>query len=170
MKKRLLNCSIIASTLIFIFASVGFAECPMNKVAITIANPAGKIIEICVPASAVGQIGGPNDIVIPATCPCFSQETVESAINADPSIQCHYFEGNNSSGPCKFGICMIGNNYGNASFMTVAADVEGGRCNWGNLPAAPLFVNFCTTQSTDNSFITEEAADACVAILKTFVP
>jgi len=57
-------------------------ECPDGKTAITIVNPAGKVIEICVPdhVAEAGNIGGGNDIVIPATCPCFTLETLDANI------------------------------------------------------------------------------------------
>ena len=84
MKTRFLICSIVVLSLSMFIASAALAECRPGKIEVTIVTPAGKVIVICVPEHAVDQIGGPGDVVIPATCPCFSLEEVELAISNDP--------------------------------------------------------------------------------------
>ena len=81
-------------------------ECPDGKIEVTIVNPAGKVIEICVPEHVVDNIGGGNDIVIPATCPCFSQGEVEAAFNTT-TIECVRYEGTTTTSgePCTYVEC-----------------------------------------------------------------
>jgi hypothetical protein len=82
MKKMTVIFSIFILVLSMVIISTVYAECPPGKTGVTIV--AGhKTMEICVPDQAVDKIGGPGEHVIPATCPCFSQEDVETAIAND---------------------------------------------------------------------------------------
>lgn len=88
MKTRTVVCSVIALALTMFIGSAALAECPDGKTEVTIVKgKSGQIMTICVPDAAIPHIGGPGDVVIPATCPCFSQEEVQKAV-ADAENLC----------------------------------------------------------------------------------
>lgn len=78
MKRGALVYSLVLVILWFMCISVASAECPRGKEGATIYTPGGKVIEICVAAKAIKHIGGPNDIVVPDICPCWSPNDLES--------------------------------------------------------------------------------------------
>ena len=68
--------------LLLLWSTASLAECASNKVAVTLVNPAGKIIELCLPDNAISGIeqGASNTgtQTILGHCPCFTQEEVEA--------------------------------------------------------------------------------------------
>ena len=72
----------LVSGLMLLWSTAAPAECASNKVAVTLVNPAGKIIELCLPENAINGIEqGANDtgtVPILGHCPCFTQEEVEA--------------------------------------------------------------------------------------------
>lgn len=65
------------------------AACPEPKKEVTLINPAGKVIVLCVPEQAIPHIGGRGVKVIPAACPCkvcvgFNGAVLSSAPHFDP--------------------------------------------------------------------------------------
>lgn len=138
-------------------------ECPPGKVATTIINPAGKVIEICVPEAAIPNIGGGGDTVIPAVCPCFSQEIVQAAFDADASMTCESEIGTAiESGDCTRAACF------NGVFFDAfeGPDVNKAACIYSEL--SPTINNQCFSDNISRTDLTEAEADACVAILQTF--
>jgi hypothetical protein len=165
----ILGLLILASVVVFAVESVSFAECPPGKVLVTIVNPAGKVVEVCVPGDVVDKIGGPKDIVVAAICPCFSQEDVEAALNDNPDIVCQQYDGTaitttGETESCTYVRC--------GSYVESYESPEEGKCDFGGpLPAFRCLPgsNWCSIDDQCLSLSPEEA-DACVAILKTFVP
>jgi hypothetical protein len=167
------------STIVFAAAAAFSADpalaqrCVGGKVPTTIINPAGKAIEICVAPAAIPSIGGGGDIVIPAICPCFSQEDITSAFVGDPTFVAQSFAGTTSitNEPCTLAIAY------NASLSGLFEAAEGplddktsGRCIYPTpeLRVAPN--NYCVSSSIALKALTEAEGDACVGVLKTFVP
>jgi hypothetical protein len=164
-RKALLVCGILAFGGIFV-ASSGEAQCPEGKVEWTVVNPAGKVVVICVPEHVTG-IGGPGDIAIPASCPCFSQEDIEAVLNKYPDVSCTYYEGKTSdtSELCSFVFCVDG-----VKFYAVEAPASAGGEKCVTKVFTDIRVNQCTTVPPTSSVdVGEEEADACVQVLKTFV-
>jgi len=60
-----------------LMSSSASAACTSPNQEITIINGAGKATELCVPAQAIPHIGGGGVVVIPAVCPCFSQNELQ---------------------------------------------------------------------------------------------
>ena len=86
-----LTISVLALSM-FIIPAV-LAECPEGKVEVTIVQgKSGKVMVLCIPETAARHIGGPNDRVILATCPCFSYEKVEAAIERAEKPPCGNME------------------------------------------------------------------------------
>ena len=72
--------AILLAFTIFI-ASAALAECPEGKTEVTIVpGKSGRVMTICVPEAAIPHIGGKSDVVIPATCPCFTVEEVDTFV------------------------------------------------------------------------------------------
>ena len=91
MRQKILVFSCIILVMSIFIARETFAECREGKTEVTIVNPAGKVITICVPEHVVDNIGGPNDIVIPAACPCFTPESIDEyarELPPDPTRLC----------------------------------------------------------------------------------
>ena len=78
MKKTIV---LMSCSLLLLAAVKVSAQCTQDKTETTIASPTGKVITICIPDSAIPFIGEDEDIVIPAVCPCFSQEDIEKVNN-----------------------------------------------------------------------------------------
>lgn len=70
--------------ILLLMGSPALAECPDDRVGVTIITPAGRVISICVPENVVDNIGGPGDVVIAATCPCYTADDVATAVEQDP--------------------------------------------------------------------------------------
>lgn len=75
-KKITIVCIILLVMSIFTAAEVVALDCPPGKTGVTIVTPPGKVVEICVAPAAIPYIGGPGDVVIPATCPCWTAESL----------------------------------------------------------------------------------------------
>jgi len=75
--KKLFMLLLILIGLVFFVSQEVIAECPDGKKDITVANPGGRVIELCVPEQVVEKIGGPQDIVVPAVCPCWSPSELD---------------------------------------------------------------------------------------------
>ena len=176
MRKRILIFSFILFVVSVFVASEVFAECRQGFTEVTIVNPAGKVVTICVPDNAVGQIGGDGEIVIPATCPCFTQEDVEAAFATYNDLICELYNGTTSitREPCTIVDCF--------SDIFYLYALEGNEDEWCNywttcdptdplckVHRTPVNPNGCGYEPLDIYPITEEEADACVAILGTFV-
>jgi hypothetical protein len=174
MKKKLLIYSIIVLTLSLLFSSIAMAVCPPGKIEVTIVNPAGKVMTICVPEHVVDNIGGPGDVVIPAICPCFTQEFVEELLNIKPTV-CEQREGYTSISQeaCTLIKCYDGEN--RSVFEAEEGPEDFDRYGLCGEFCSPLpcikehsFNTVCCAKNACK-FISEEEADACVAILSTFV-
>ncbi len=178
---------LISLCAISLAASAASAACPTGKSSVTIVNPAGKVIDICVPDSAIGHIGGPTDVVIAAACPCFSQETVATLLASQPTYQCYTNPGatDRSGGACTVVECYDGPSW-LLDIYTQTGPVrtlDTGACRFPEPPWCPPGIscqaymppaenNVCSVDSANGStqsYITEAEAEACVAILKTFV-
>lgn len=173
MKTRIVVCGVMVLVLSMFLASASLAECPLGKTEVTIV--AGKkIIEICVPYRAVDHIGGPNEIVIPATCPGYTQEEVEIEINNNENIICERNDGSTSitGDPCTYIVC-----YDKTTQFEYFGVIEGpedmsvfGYCEFSNGGAKDNNICFNDVTNYWSFEISEEEADACAAILNTFVP
>lgn len=158
MKKKILVYSIIVLTLSLLFASIAMAACPPGKVEVTIVNPVGRIMTICVPEQVVDNIGGPGDVVIPAACPCFTQEDVESTLNDNPDMVCEYWD----CGDIEEAECYDQNTYD--SFFSAWWQIGPSPYCLLKLPAMGCFPG-----GSGKTGISEDEALACLAILETFV-
>lgn len=179
---------VVVITIVSVGISPAFAVvCPPGKVPTTIQNPVGKIIELCVPAEAVNNIGGNNDIVIPGRCPCFSQDDLDP-IFAAGKFSCIFVPGMSDLGTCTLIKC-ISPDIPNLSInleaqegpYTDPADKSTHGCRYVYPPEWPenmlkqdaLTNNLCyawinPSESLDDS-LKEADGDACVTILNSFV-
>ena len=175
MNRKILVFSFIILVMSIFVASEAFAECRSGFTEVTIVNPAGKVITICVPDNVVGQIGGDGEIVIPATCPCFTQEDVEAAFATYNDLICELYNGTTSitGEPCTIVDC-----FSDIFYLYASEGNEDEACNFSRCdptdptchPSTTLVnPNACGYEPLDIYPITEEEADACVAILGTFV-
>jgi hypothetical protein len=79
MKIRRVLCSLIVLALSMCVLSAAMAECPEGKIEVTVVpGNSGRQFTLCVPESTVDHIGGKRDTVIPATCPCWTIQVLES--------------------------------------------------------------------------------------------
>lgn len=160
------------------FAQSALAACKAGKTEVTIVNPSGKAITICVPDAAVSSIGGPNDIIIPAVCPCFDQTGVETAIAASAN-PVQYFEVAGQSSitdeECRLIDVYDYDSYVFTAFRGPVDTTTSGRCIFPGNALSIFPVNACipfddlVIKLPSNS-ITQAEADACVAVLSTFAP
>jgi len=167
MKKGAVVFSVLVAVSVMFTASTAMGECREGKVEWTIVNPAGKVIVICLPEHVTG-IGGPNDIAIPASCPCFSQEDIQLYYNKMPDLACKFFEGttDGSKDPCSYVYCIDG-----IKIYAMEGPDHGYEQYCETRISTRLRVNQCTGPSSQGSVpIGAEEADACVAILKSFLP
>ena len=162
------NSVIIFSCLLVVFAaSKVSAKCSEDKTETTIVSPTGKVITICIPDNAIPFIGEAEDIVIPAVCPCFSQEDIEKIYNQACEIV--NFSSLPEEQPCLYGGCTDADN-------KIFADYNFGVANVSNycfarpfLWPAPYDETVCFLSSShDYEMITTEQANACLAIIETF--
>lgn len=169
MKGKIIVGSFIALVIsVVVVWAVPNRECPDGMTEGTFVNGAGKVIELCVPnhVAEAGNIGGPNDIFIPATCPCFSQEEVEATLNDNPDIVCEQWDGTSvvNGESCTYVDCF---------YFKSFESPEEENCDFGE-PTPPLRIcpgNLCYNYNSGYMCgqLSPEQADACVAILKTFV-
>ena len=108
MKKTscVVNCILVLFFSVLL-ASTALAECKTGKVEVTIVKGNGMVMELCVAEAALPHIGGESDLVIKATCPCFSTEDIEAALYSDPALVCETFGGLSgpNSYPCGIAYC-----------------------------------------------------------------
>jgi hypothetical protein len=88
MREKIFVFSFIILAMSIFVASEAFAECRPGMSEVTIANPAGKVITRCVPDEAVDHIGGPSDIFIPATCPCWDTTSIDQNVRFLQDVTC----------------------------------------------------------------------------------
>ena len=154
--------ALIATSLLL--ASTASADCPQGQNEVTIVNPGnGPVVELCVPDAALPGLlrasENSGQIIILAFCPCFSQEDVEAA-----GVSCEEDPGMTtiSGEPCTLMRCdTITAAEGPSDF-----DSEG-FCGFESGVFATGDPNLCDDGSA-TVHVTEEEADACVAILQTF--
>jgi hypothetical protein len=174
--------AVIVSVMVFVGISPAFAVCPAGKTSVTIVNPANKSIELCVPDAVVGNIGNGTDIVIPASCPCFSPDDLDRFWASGKTFTCSVGLGSTGTEPCTRVFC-ISDDWTvefNAQEGPDLSDPKSPTCShfvFSPLhPAAELLLpynNWCEAwidpNNTEFGPITAAEGDACVAILKTFV-
>ena len=158
--KKLFMLLIILIGLVFFVSQEVIAECPEGKVDITISNPGGKVIELCVPEQVVDKIGGPQDIVVPAVCPCWSPNELD--YYTDKFIE--------NSG---YGDYLCGNLTCNAApliFSTVTNEFRAGM-NSEHTYCVILCEDFLPTQYyRQEYFATPEEYEACrVSLLNSYL-
>jgi len=156
-----------------------FAECGAGKTDVTIINPAGKIIEICVPDAAIPAIAdaNPGGTVIPGRCPCFSPEDVESPNQTEP-LSCASSDGITDSG-----LNCTGTRCDGYSASTTQRPLHqpyfDEPCNVGdtNDPNYPGFRYSISCKAPNENGLSYEVdgltlqeAEACLAILETLLP
>lgn len=172
MKRNLATIAVIIAAILPDQTAFG-QQCPAGKVPITIVNPGGKVIEVCVASAAIPYIGGPSDKVIAAVCPCFSQEQIAAAFANDSTMEAEIASGATITGEsCTFG--QVLSSTGRYVYGSKGPDDKTvGRCSYGSSDVAswsPKYNNSCqTSTSVTMGPITAEEADACVAIIQTFV-
>jgi len=169
MKKILL----IVASLVLLPAVIAFADCTNGKTAITIVNPAGKVIEICVPDAAIPGLQTASDnsgTIIPAICPCFTQEDVEAAFNTDQTLTCDDLgEGlsHPSNLPCLWITCV---NSDKSIYIDVVTGTEDEGCY--TIAERPVMrTKYSTLCGIYDEWliITNEESKACYAIIETFL-
>jgi len=145
------------------------AECRPGQVEVTIYNEhSGRIIFICVNENAVEHIGGEGDIVIPATCPCFTYENVEAELESNPNFVCWRVEGVTPTGEnCTDILCCTDDICSGTFFQAVEGpeDFKTATCVFDGSYIYDGDPNRCETADGKLNPISEEKADACVVIL-----
>jgi hypothetical protein len=163
---------IIIISLVLLTTGTALAECPEGKTEITIVNPARKVIEICVPDEAIPGIENENDnsgsTIIPAICPCFTQEEIEVAFSTDPTFTCYPIEEGTTLGsePCYSIECFNSDDtiYYETTTSTGTYDASCNSKSWIAFNSTQCFGNIYGGEDTS-----KEEADACFEILKTFL-
>ena len=187
--KRFLFVSVTVLAFSMFMTSVASAECPPGRIEVTIVNRnSGKVMTICVAEAAAPYIGGRGDVVIPATCPCFTAETIEELAALLPDTMCELDVGSSSCGPCTYISCYsstAGYSFDAAAGPAfqplpisgpVGAPDECTPCQFSGASAValnrqcwPVSIVSGTVQfGSDSILVSEAEGDACVAILKTF--
>jgi len=182
-RRKLFTFAVFVSVMVFVGISPAFAVCPAGKTAVTIVNPANKSIELCVPSAVVGNIGNGTDIVIPASCPCFSPDDLDRIWASGKTFTCSVGIGSTGTEPCTRIYCF-------SDDWTVDIEAQEGPNDQLDLkpPTCSNFVfppplhkavqlspynNYCDSWVDPNDItfgpLTAAEGDACVAILKTYV-
>jgi hypothetical protein len=175
MRAKIIVFSLIAFTLTVFITSAVYADCQAGKKEITIVNPAGKAITICVPDAAIPNIGGDGDVVIPATCPCFSQEEVQAEFDEYPNYSCTLYEGRTDITwePCSYIVCD--DDTSDTVFQSLES-LEGQNCSLivANSLALSIMRPHGCLIADETSFYGEststDEAKVCAETLKTFDP
>ena len=171
MKKQILLIGFITFCIPLLLSFSALAECNNGKTEVTIVNPAGKVIEICVPDIALAGIQNGNDnsgsTIIPAICPCFTQEEIEVSYSTDSNFTCNPIEeGSSNSEPCYTIECLNSD----ASIYYEATTATG---TYDDSCSNKTGVFFNSTQCWGNNYGGEDTpkaeADACFEILRTFL-
>lgn len=142
------------------------AACPADKEEITVVNKAGKVMTLCVSASAIPNLGGGGEVVIAGSCPCFSQENVESAIAVDPTITCSILTGIEKSGE----FCQRAQCSSTSFYFGAEEETAGDECLYDVPVDSDRAVDSWCDGGNGEVPISEVDATACVEIIKTFVP
>lgn len=175
MKKKTIIYSIVAVVLSMFLASVALAECPGGMSEITIVNPAGKVIEICVPDDVArdGNIGGGEVIVISATCPGYTQEEVAAFLDTHPDATVEQYDGSTTTlvEPCTYVEIYDPDSEVIISALEGPDETVSGDCRFREFDLLEAGNNQVYNDLTgySNSGLSEEEGDACVAILNTFL-
>jgi hypothetical protein len=154
------------------------AECSAGQTDVTIVNPAGKIIELCIPDAAVPAIEAGNPgAVIPATCPCFSPQDVENA-DAETPLTCNSFNGLTSTSlSCSGEICRPDPEDEGYIAITIQDSLPSNYsgdewCYVDNAPVFPFSIACKAPGENGLSYgvdgLTLEEAHACLAILENY--
>lgn len=84
MRGKLVIGHILGLSLIVIFASAAFAQCPDDKEPVNITTPSGITKTLCIPAAAVQGIENAAEhsggTIVASNCPCFSTEDIEALV------------------------------------------------------------------------------------------
>ena len=178
-RKILFRLMVMVSVMVFVGISPAFASCPEGKSPVTILNPAGKVIEICVPSDVAEKIGNGNKIIIPSSCPCYSQASIEAIVAAGNPLTCVTFSGTTryTNSPCSLARCT--SSVGSIELLAWESALDFvDQCVITYPPEqqwSMLWTNSngcdATIDQTDTWFpnLSEAQGDVCVAILKTFV-
>jgi hypothetical protein len=165
----------VAALVVLVFSvSAALAQqCPSGQVPTTIINLAGKAVEICVGETALPHIGQEGIVVIPGICQCFSQEMVEAALNNDPDLSCRTVSGSThiTDEACTWADCQGPLGLSGVFFRVSDGPLDEGTSGQCRYPAVGQVVinNFCHSSTVGPQPLNEAQADACVAILRTFV-
>ena len=161
--------AIIFSCLLVVLAtSEVSAKCSEGKTETTIVNPTGKVITICIPDNAISFIGETEDIVIPAVCPCFSQEDIEKVYNQACAIV--NWSSLAEELPCLFAGCTDSDNKIFTDYNFGVGNVSDYCFARPFLWPAPHDETVCFLSSSDEyEMINTEQANACIAIIETFI-
>lgn len=178
--KILLFGTLVLSLLVFIVGSSWAAggECLAPKKKITIVSPSGEVIEICVSEAAIPHIGGRGDIVISASCPCFTLDDIQAVQERYTDIVCSRYDGTSTvtGESCTYIECYNGD----YSFYSEALQgpldrTTSGHCLFeGRWSFKVDSNNFCYWEDAGSwiwsESLTEAEGDACVAVINTLVP
>jgi hypothetical protein len=147
------------------------AACNPPTKEITIINGAGKATELCVPEQAIPHIGGGGVVVIPAVCPCFSQNELEVLDPPTCGNARSYTEGDHETEVRAAVLVQFSagqyvaewNSFDQEAFQdkfTLDPTGAPGKCRTGIGPA-----NYCKHPMTGAVDVTLEEAQACAEIL-----
>jgi hypothetical protein len=177
-RKILFPLMVVISVMVFVGISPAFALCPPGKVPVTIVNPANKVHELCVSPNAIDKIGGKNDMVIRAHCPCYSQDDIEFILPPGEPLICYVAPGVTKTGTsctlvqCEDPIFLAA---WEGPITPVPKDGDCTRTYPPELRIGIMIATFngCAVSDGNTDFtiapLTEAEGDACVAILKTFI-
>ena len=185
MKTKILLFGTLVLGLLVIIAGSSWAvgrECLAPKKQITIVNPAGRVIEVCVSEAAIPHIGGNGDVVISASCPCFSPDDIQATLNRyTTDIVCSRYDGTTSiSGEaCTYIEC-----YSPESIYILDVTAVQGPLNTNTSASGNCIFGMMGTKSNNQctmkdgmigslisyNDLTEAEGDACVAVLNILVP
>lgn len=180
-RKILFLLMVVMTAMVFGGISPAFASCPEGKSPVTIVNPAGKAIEICVPSDVAEKIGMGNNIIIPSTCPCFSQASIEAIVAAGNPLTCVTFSGTtiSTNSPCSIARCT--SSTGSIDLYAWESPLVFDRndlCDIQYPPGQPWAMIWTNSNGCDAAIdqtwtwfpnLSEAQGDVCVGILKTFV-
>jgi hypothetical protein len=165
-------------TVAFIFGVAGLlsasasAQCPEGKSEIVVQTPSGVVKTLCVGDQAVEGLENAADhsegTIIPASCPCFTQDDVVATLDANADFLCPLAPGTTSSGAdCSITQCFDSDATFFLLFLAVEGPEERGNCN---LPVGGSFgaTNGCGNSSGNMFPLTAEEGDACRALLEPF--
>jgi len=179
MKKIILLIGFITFSISLLLNSSALADCTNGKTEITIVNPAGKVIEICVPDAAIPGLQTASDnsgTIISAVCPCYTPEDIEmlqlndcycANMNSEEDNNGDVVSGGVQVG-CGLGPMEVSFSSGVLGWTHTIKKIEGVNevCIF---PAIMIFgPNYCRSlQGNYAVAISVEEAQACFALLNT---